>query len=125
MVKDVALNPVGSGPYRFVGWEPGGGVVLEANADYWQGVPDVDNLIFRAEPDADKRLGRLVAGEASLITDLSPDQAEAVNTEHTRMMAVESTRRLFVGLRSQEGTPLADKRVRQALNYAVDVEALV
>jgi peptide/nickel transport system substrate-binding protein len=41
------------------------------------------------------------------------------------LIAIESTRRLFVGIRAQEGSPLVDKRVRQALNYAVDVQALI
>jgi peptide/nickel transport system substrate-binding protein len=124
-LQDLARNPVGSGPYQLISWAPGGRVVLEANADYWQGAPAIQTLVFQTEPDVDKRLTRLADGEADLITDLPPDQAEAANTEHTQLVATESTRRLFVGLRSEEGTPLADKRVRQALNYAVDVQALI
>jgi peptide/nickel transport system substrate-binding protein len=122
---DLAQAPVGSGPYRLVSWDPGGRIVLEANADYWQGPPAVHTLVFQAETDLEKRLAKLADGEAHLITDLSPDQAGEANTEHARLVAIESTRRLFVGLRVEEGTPLADKRFRQALNYAVDVQALV
>jgi peptide/nickel transport system substrate-binding protein len=100
-------------------------VVLEANADYWQGAPAIHTLVFQAESAGDKRLASLAAGDVDLVTDLSPDQAEAANTERSRLAAIESTRRLFVGLRYEEGTPLADRRVRQALNYAIDVQALV
>jgi peptide/nickel transport system substrate-binding protein len=124
-LEDLARNPVGSGPYQLAGWDPGGSVVLEAADDYWQGAPAIRTLVFQTEQDVDKRLTRLADGDADLITDLPPDQAEAANTEHTRLVATESTRRLFVGLRSQEGTPVADKRFRQALNYAVDVRALI
>jgi peptide/nickel transport system substrate-binding protein len=124
-LEDLARNPVGSGPYRLVGWEPVGGVVLQADAGYWQGAPSIHTLIFQTERDVDERLTRLASGNADLITDLPPDQAETANTEHARLVAIESTRRLFVGLRLQEDTPISDKRFRQALNYAVDVPALV
>jgi peptide/nickel transport system substrate-binding protein len=120
--EDLVYNPVGSGPYRLAGWDP---VVLEANADYWRGAPAIDTLVFLAESDGDRRLARLADGDVDLVTNLSPDQAAAANTERSRLVAIESTRRLFVGLRYEEGTPLANQRVRQALNYAVDVQALV
>jgi peptide/nickel transport system substrate-binding protein len=123
--EDLAHNPVGSGPYQLVGWDPSGRVVLEANADYWRGAPAVHTLVFQAEADVDQRLARLTDGEADLVSDLPPEQASSAETKSTQLRAIESTRRLFVGLRAQEGTPLADKRVRQALNYAVDVQALI
>jgi peptide/nickel transport system substrate-binding protein len=123
--EDLARNPVGSGPYQLIGWDPGGRLTLEANIDYWQGAPAIHTLVFQPEPDVDVRLTRLADGDADLVTDLPPGRAEAADTEDTRMVATESTWRLFVGLRFQDGTPLSDKRFRQALNYAVDVQALV
>jgi len=124
-LEGLARNPVGSGPYQLVSWDPDGRVVLEANVNYWQGMPAIHTLVFQTEPDVSSRLTRLADSDADLITDLPPDQAGAANTGHTRLETVESTRRLFVGLRPQEGTPLADRRFRQALNYAVDVQALI
>jgi len=124
-LTDLARNPVGSGPYQLVSWDPDGSIVLEADADYWQGAPTIHTLVFQTEGDADRRLTRLIAGNVDLTTDLPPDMAEAANTGHTRLMAIESTRRLFVGLRPEDSTPLMDKGVRQALNYAVDVQALI
>jgi peptide/nickel transport system substrate-binding protein len=123
-LEDLSHNPVGSGPYQLVSWDAGS-IVLEANVDYWQAVSDVHTLVFRTEHDADDRLAQLNDGDVDLITDLSPDQTEMINAEYTRLASVESTRRLFVGLRCQDGTLLADKRFRQALNYAVDVQTLV
>jgi peptide/nickel transport system substrate-binding protein len=124
-LQDLARNPVGSGPYQLVSWDPDGRLVMEANTGYWGGVPAIPTLVFEVERDVDKCLTRLADGDADLITDLPPDQAALANTEHTQLIAIESTRRLFVGLRAQEGSPLVDKRVRQALNYAVDVQALI
>jgi peptide/nickel transport system substrate-binding protein len=123
-LKDLARNPVGSGPYRFVSWDPGGSVVLETDADYWLGTATIDTLVFQTERDVGTRLARLADGDADLITDLPPDRAEEASTTDTRLSAIESSRRLFIGLRIDDGSPLADKRVRQALNYAVNVKAL-
>jgi peptide/nickel transport system substrate-binding protein len=75
--------------------------------------------------DAAERVAQLTAGQADLITDLTLEQATTWDSAGGRLEAIESTRRIFIGLRVEEGTPLADKRVRQALNYAVDVQAIV
>lgn len=119
------LAPVGSGPYRFLRQEDDGSVVLEANPDYWQGPPVLPKLVFRPEADPLTRLTRLLDGDAHLILDVSPDQIAILETDDTRVEAVESTRRLFIGMRVESDSPLDDVRVRQALNYAVDVDAVV
>ena len=124
-LDDLAHSPVGSGPYRLTSWEPGDRVVLEANTDYWQGPPAIQTLVFQTEPDLEERLARAGTDGAYLIADIPPDRAQSVNSERAQLMAVESTRRLFVGLRAENNLPLADKRVRQALNYAVDVQGLI
>jgi peptide/nickel transport system substrate-binding protein len=124
-LDDLAGSPLGSGPYELVGWDPAGRVVLEARSGYWRGAPAVQNIVFLTERDANERLAKLASGGADLVADLLPDQADAANTEISRLAAIESTRRLFVGIRSEEGTPGADKSVRQALNYGVDVQALI
>jgi peptide/nickel transport system substrate-binding protein len=124
-LEDLAHSPVGSGPYQLVSWDPGGRLILGANIDYWQGVPAVSALVFEAERDVDKRLARLADDEVDLITDLPSGRAVEANTDLAHLLEIESTRRLFIGMRYQEGTPLADKRVRQAINHAVDVPALI
>ena len=123
--EDPASSPVGSGPYRFLRQESDGSVILEANPDYWQGPPVLSTLIFRPVADPAARVMHLLNGEAHLISDLSPDQIATLETESTRVEAIESTRRLFIGIRADADSPLADKRVRQALNYAIDVDAIV
>jgi len=122
---DFASSPVGSGPYRFVSWDSEGQLVLEANPDYWQGVPTVKTLVFAAEPNLDQRLTALISGEVHIVSDLPPDRAAEAETDSTHLVAIEGLRRLFIGIRAEAGTPLADVRVRQALNYAVDVEAII
>lgn len=123
--KDLASSPVGSGAYRFLRRESDGSVILEANSDYWQGRPVLSTLIFRPVADAAARVTCLLNGEAQVISGLYPDQIATLETESTRAEVIESTRRLFVGIRVDTSGPLGDKRVRQALNYAVDVDTLV
>jgi len=123
--ENLASSPIGSGPYHFLRWESDGSVVLEANPDYWQGPPVFSTLIFRPVAEPATRVTLLLNGDAHLISDLTPEQIETLKTESTRVEAIESTRRLFIGIRTDTNSPLGDKRVRQALNYAVDVDTLV
>lgn len=59
-------NPVGAGPYKFVSWELGGDVVLEAFEDYWGGAPAIKRIIFRTIPEALNRTIGLETGEVDL-----------------------------------------------------------
>jgi peptide/nickel transport system substrate-binding protein len=123
---ELSQQPVGSGPYRFVSWDPEGLITLEASPDYWQGAPLVQRIRFVTEPDFEQRLTSLAAGDAALITDIPPGRlSEIEGMAGARPALIEGTQRMFVGLLVQDNTPLADKRVRQALNYAVDVDTIV
>jgi peptide/nickel transport system substrate-binding protein len=122
----VASQPVGSGPYRFVEWSRDERVVLEANPDYYGGAPDIERLVFRVIPEASSRLNELIAGNVDLVTGLSQDQAARVNTERTELVAVQGLRKMHLGIAfNGEQEALQDQRVRQALNYAVDADAII
>lgn len=120
----LTTQPVGTGPYQIQQWTPGHPLTLEANPNYWQGEPFFTTLIFDNQANPADRLEVLQEGEA-IVADLLSDQAAAVKAASANFLSVESTQRLFIGIRPDPETPLADKRVRQALNYAIDVEALV
>ncbi|MFQ6015155.1 MAG: ABC transporter substrate-binding protein [Anaerolineae bacterium] len=120
-----ADNPVGSGPYKFVSWVRDGPLVIEANEDYWGDVPAIKTITVRAVPEAGARIAELEAGTAQLITNVPPDQIDLVETDISRLEAVEGLRRIFIYIYSgDESKPWADKRVRQAMNYAVDVDTI-
>jgi peptide/nickel transport system substrate-binding protein len=113
--------PVGSGPYRLEDWIPGKEVTLAAVPSYWGGAPRWSSIVFRSVPGLQDRLSALSSGEASLVTDLAPIKAERWDVTGTRLEATESTTRMLIGIHAAPDTPLADRRVRQALNYGVDV----
>jgi peptide/nickel transport system substrate-binding protein len=120
-----ADDPVGSGPYRLEDWTPGEQVTLAAVPSYWGGAPHWSRIVFRSVPNLQDRLSALSRGGASLVTDLAPIQAERWSAAETRLETVESTTRMLIGVHAAPGTPIADRRVRQALNYGVDVAQVV
>ena len=121
----LAIAPVGSGPYRLGKWTQGRELVLEAVPTYWKGPPALPRLVFQTVLRAEERLVALRDGKADLVTDLPPMQIDQWDSPISRLEAIESTQRMFIGIRMDEGSPLADKRVRQALNYGVNVEQIV
>jgi peptide/nickel transport system substrate-binding protein len=66
-------RPIGTGPYRFVEWQEGVYITLEANATYWGARPQIPVLTFRAQPETATRVALLQTGEADLITGVPPE----------------------------------------------------
>lgn len=124
--EEVARNPVGSGPYKFVEWVPGERVVLEAWDEYKDGAPAIKTIIWRPVPEAATRIAELESGNADLIVNVPPDLADSVaETEGVRLEDVAGMRRIFIGIKQGRHPALADKRVRQALNYAFNCEGMM
>jgi peptide/nickel transport system substrate-binding protein len=114
-----ADNPNGTGPFRFVEWNRGQSVVLERNPDYWGEPAALDRVVVRAIPDPGAQVAAMQAGEVDLLLQISPEQAQQVPV----VKSVQGTESPILRLDSRDGV-LADARVRQALNYAVDRETL-
>lgn len=118
---DFANAPVGTGPYL---WKSGigrGPVILEANPDYWGGSTDdwIQNVEYRVIPDAATRISAVQAGEVDLIMDVSADSVDAL----PQALSATSLENNLVTLNSRAGIT-SDVRVRQALNYAIDKDAM-
>ena len=112
-------KPVGSGPYKFVKWDRGNLIVLKKNQDYWGKKPAVDEVNYRFVQEPGTRLAGLMAGEFDLITNLLPEFTKQV-PQAIHILGLEHP---IIILNSDKGVT-KDVRVRQALNYAVDKEAL-
>lgn len=116
---DFDETPIGTGPYRFVAWNRGQEVTLEANTDYWGDAPEIDEVTYRFVSEPGTRLSGLLSGEFDLITNLLPEDVDRA-PKHANVLGLEHP---VMILNSMEGVT-ADLRVRQAMNYAVDKEAL-
>lgn len=112
-------NPVGTGPYKFVEWARGDHVTLEANEDYWGGAPSIATVTIRPIEEDATRLAALQAGEVDLITGLIPEYLAQVENS----VAIHGLEFPWIRI-NIDNPPLDDVRVRQALNYAIDKEAL-
>ena len=119
-------NPVGTGPFKFVSWKRNDSVTVEKNADYWkEGLPKVDKVVFKSIPDNSTRLNALKTGEIDLATGISPSDSASIEADSNLQLIERPS--LNVGYLGMTVTrkPFDDKRVRQAVNYAIDKEALV
>lgn len=118
-------RPIGSGPYKLVSWVKDEAITLEANPDYWRGPAAIKQVVFQPIPEASSRVMALQAGQVDVAVNIPPDQVAQVDASKTAKTAsVPSSRMIFIPFMNRQG-PLADQRVRQALNYAVDVEGII
>lgn len=129
-VKGLEEEPVGTGPFRFVSWDRGDRIVLEAFEDYWQeGLPRVERLVFRPIPESSTRLAAVQTGEVDIAQRFSAEEAAALEgSADVRVLSYSVDRVYYIAfnnLTTGVGTPVEDARVRQALNYAVDKQAII
>ena len=123
--KDFGRHPSGTGAYRFAEWESNSKVVVTRNEDYWDGAPSLEAAIFRPITDANTRVAEMLSGGIDMMVEVPPDnvatfQSDAAFTVHEQA----GPHVWFLILNAKEG-PFSDKRVRQAINYAIDKKALV
>lgn len=119
-------EPVGTGPFKFVDWKRNDRITLEKNENYWkEGLPKLDKVIFRAIPDNSNRLNALKTGEIHLMDGVNPSDVEEIKqNEDLQAFFRPSMNVGYLGFNT-EMEPFNDKKVRQALNHAVDKESLI
>jgi peptide/nickel transport system substrate-binding protein len=126
--KELARKPVGTGAYRFVEWVKDERLVMDANRDWWgwEGkTPAVERVVWKPIPDDFPRLVALEKAEVDIITNVPPDRMRAIaDGRTTRIVTTPSTRLVTFTINATQ-PPLADRRTRQALHHALDVNAIV
>ncbi|SDO12765.1 ABC transporter substrate-binding protein [Halobacillus aidingensis] len=119
-------NPVGTGPFKMTSYEQDSKAVLEKNEDYWKdGVPKLNKVTFRFIPEASTRLAELQTGEIDVMKRVEISQVESLK-DHPSLSIQEVGTPTVYSLRfNTEKEPFDDKRVRQAVNYAIDKDAII
>jgi len=123
---DLATRPVGTGPFRMVEWVHGSHIELERFEDYWEeGVPYLDRVTFRIIPDPATAILNLKAGTIHVIPRLSADVAWDVEATAGLKLIEGPMNAVQLMALNWDREPLSDKRVRQAINHAIDKDLLI
>jgi peptide/nickel transport system substrate-binding protein len=118
--------PVGAGPYKFVSFNPGVELVVEAFDGYWRKQPSIKRIIFRSLPDETTRAAALKSGEVDLAMLLSGPTAQDIKRTPGMRLAAPLLGIFWLDFPEQwdPKSPWADKRVRLAASMALDRQAL-
>jgi len=133
----ISKNPIGTGPYKLVRWSKDEEVVLEANDQYWRGAARIKTVVFRPIPDDAVRVAALQNGEVDVAVNIPPHLATII-ANHPKIFlstapSIRTLQLMFVTYEyDAQHKPVgpykgvtADKRVRQAIAYALDVDEII
>lgn len=126
-------TPIGTGPYSFASMTQDDVVVLEANQDYWGGVPDIETIVWRSIPETSTRIANLLTGDIDLMVGVPPQDWDRINAnDGTSVQDFLTTRTMLLSLRAGPSEdlpdwsgPTSDIRIRQAISLAIDRETLI
>ena len=133
----ISRNPIGTGPYRFVRWAKDDEIVMEAVPGYWGGAPKIKTVVFKPIPDDAVRVAALQNGEIDVAVNIPPHLA-AIIDKHPKIYLSTApsirTIQLMIYTHQMDAShkptgpyngPTVDKRVRQAIAYAVDADEII
>lgn len=128
-VAKTAFDPVGAGPFKFVEHVPDDRLILDVNKDFKDPrgypAPNYDRLVMRVVPEPSTLIAELMQGTI----DIAPIPSEMVevveSAPNLRVVTAPDTTRLSFMINQAAHPALADKRVRQAINHAIDVDSLL
>lgn len=123
-------HPVGTGPFRFVEWKKGDRLVYEANPDYWEAdKPKVAKVVFRPIAESATRMAAIKTGEMDIVSRLTAEEAAMLKgVPNVKVVEYPVDRVFYItfnNLTSGKGLPTENPLVRQAMNWAVDMDAII
>jgi peptide/nickel transport system substrate-binding protein len=135
---DISRQPIGTGPYKFARWAKDEEIVLEANDGWWRGAPKIKTVVFRPIPDDAVRVAALQNGEIDVAVNIPPHLANPI-ANHPKLFlttapSIRTIQLMFQTHNFDDKThmatgaydgPTKDKRVRQAIQYALDADEIV
>ncbi len=120
------MHPVGTGPFKVVSYDQGESLVLEANADYFGGAPELDGLVYRFIREDSTRLAELQSGGVDVVHDIAFSAIPTVEASgNASIVSVPGPTVQSLQFKPTGDVATADVRVRQALIMAVDRQALI
>lgn len=123
--SEFGRNPSGTGAYRFIEWDANAKVVLTGHADYWDGAPSLEAVIYRPITDANTRIAEMLSGGLDIMVEVPPDSLQQLRTDDQFVVHEQAGPHVWFLILNTKDGPFANKAVRQAANYAVNKTALV
>lgn len=123
--KDLSKHPVGTGPFAFESWTPGQEIVLVKNDNYWGEKVKFNKAVFKVVPEDTTRIAMVETGEANIAEPLPVTEIERVkNSPQLDLYRTTGLGTDFIGFNNKK-KPFDDVRVRQAINYAIETDAII
>jgi len=122
--KDFGRNPSGTGPFKFNEWKSNERVVVDKNSGYWDGKAGTDAVVFRPITDANTRVAEMLSGGIDMMVEVPPASLSKFGGSKFSVVEQAGPHVWFLILNAKEG-PFANKKVRQAANYAINKQAIV
>ncbi|WP_274423793.1 ABC transporter substrate-binding protein [Chelativorans sp. YIM 93263] len=118
-------QPIGTGPFQFVAYQPDAVIRYQAHENYWNGRQPIDDLVFSITTEASVRQQKLLAGECHIMPYPNPADVESLeeNSDIT-LMQQEGLNVGYLAYNTQQ-EPFDQKEVRKALNMAINKEAII
>jgi len=119
-------NPIGTGPYKFVERVADDRMVMVANMEYHRGAPAISKITFKVIPEKSSQIASLITGAVDHVEGIPPDLIARIDAnKSTRVVSKPSPVSSVIIMRTDVESPLKDKKVRQAVNYAVDMDTII
>lgn len=125
-IGEIGESPIGTGAYKFVEWVKGAYLRLEANEDYWGGVPSIKYAEIRGITEPSTRVAAIATGEVDVVQDIPVELFETVAGNPSLEVVTRPARRsIWLGLRNEPGFPTSDVRVRKAIYMAINEDEII
>lgn len=122
---DITTAPIGTGPFSVTGYSSGDRITLAANSDYWGGAPELAGVEYRFISEPATALAALRAGDIHWTDVVPPQQVSELESDDTVQLGLTPSSDYWYLALNEAREPWSDVRVRQALAYAIDRDAIV
>jgi ABC-type transport system substrate-binding protein len=119
-------HPVGTGPWRLVEWKHDDYLLFAKNASYFGGAPKADTLRARVIAEPSTAVAEYESGNVDVLQIPAAEASDWMEDESRKpmLMSTPALELVYIGINTTRG-PLVDARVRQAINYAIDVNRVI
>lgn len=121
-----AANPVGTGAYQMVSYDEGSQLTLRANPNYFLGVPEIKEVTFKIIKEESTRVMAVQSNEVDIAMSIPVSQVGTIEAaKGYSIVAGPANRTMFLGMNTITNPALANREVRQAICYAIDMDTII